>query len=137
MGIGGVFLFYVFNGIDWSDQLQRIKSANPYWLTLGMGISLLSHWFRAYRATMLYDALNYKISTKNSFYAVLIGYLVNYFIPRAGEVSRCASLSKTNGIPMEKSLGSVVTERVVDMFILLIILLVIVVLQIELIKCIT
>jgi uncharacterized membrane protein YbhN (UPF0104 family) len=70
LGIGGVFLFYVFNGIDWSDQLQRIKSANPYWLTLGMSISLLSHWFRAYRATMLYDALNYKISTKNSIYAV-------------------------------------------------------------------
>lgn len=134
LGIGGVFLFYVFNGIDWSDQLQRIKSANPYWLTLGMSISLLSHWFRAYRATMLYDALNYKISTKNSIYAVLIGYLVNYFIPRAGEVSRCAALSKTDGIPMEKSLGSVVTERVVDMFILLIILLVIVVLQIDLIK---
>ena len=133
LGIGGVFLFYVFNGIDWSDQLQRIKSANPYWLTLGMSISLLSHWFRAYRATMLYDALNYKISTKNSFYAVLIGYLGNYIIPRAGEVSRCVALSKTDEIPMEKSLASVVTERVVDMVILLIILIIIVILQFDLI----
>jgi glycosyltransferase 2 family protein len=131
--IGGVFLFYVFNGIDWSDQLLRIKSANPYWLTLGMSISLLSHWFRAYRATMLYDALNYKISTKNSFYAVLIGYLGNYIIPRAGEVSRCVALSKTDEIPMEKSLASVVTERVVDMVILLIILITIVILQFDLI----
>ncbi|MFY8020424.1 MAG: lysylphosphatidylglycerol synthase transmembrane domain-containing protein [Bacteroidia bacterium] len=134
LAIGILFLSYVFNGIDWNDQLSRMKSANPYWLALGMAVSLLSHWFRAYRGILLYDALGYKTSSKNSFYAVLIGYMANYFIPRAGEVSRCASLSKTDGIPMEKSLGTVVTERVVDMFILLLILLVIFVLQIDLIK---
>jgi uncharacterized protein (TIRG00374 family) len=83
---------------------------------------------------MLYDALNYKISTKNSFYAVLIGYLGNYIIPRAGEVSRCVSLSKTDEIPMEKSLASVVTERVVDMVLLLIILILILILQFDLIQ---
>jgi hypothetical protein len=134
LAIGILFLSYVFNGIDWTDQLRRMKSANPYWLALGMGISLLSHWIRAYRGILLYQALGYKTSSKNSFYAVLIGYMMNYFIPRAGEVSRCASLSKTDGIPMEKSLGSVVTERVVDIFILLVILLVIFILQIDLIK---
>ena len=120
--VGGGFIYYSFKGTDWPDLLDKISQANLTWLTVGISISFLSHWLRAYRATMLYEAMNYQISTKNSLYAVLIGYMMNYFIPRAGEVSRCASLSKTDNLPVEKSLGSVVTERIVDMVLLVIIL---------------
>ncbi len=120
--IGGFFIYFSFKGTDWNDLLSKISEANIFWLVIGMLISLTSHWLRAYRATLLYDAMNYKISTKSSFYAVLIGYMMNYFIPRAGEVSRCASLSKTDNLPVEKSLGSVVTERIVDMVLLILIL---------------
>ena len=122
ISIGGFFLYYVFKDIQWAELLEKMQKANYYWLSIGISISLLSHWIRAYRATLLYDAMQYKISTKNSFYAVLIGYMMNYIIPRAGEVSRCAALRKTNHMPVEKSLGSVVTERIVDMALLLLIL---------------
>ncbi len=120
--IGSFFIYYSFKGTDWSDLFTKISEAKIGWLILGMAISLTSHWLRAYRATLLYDAMNYKVGTKNSLYAVLIGYMMNYFIPRAGELSRCASLSKTDNLPVEKSLGSVVTERIVDMVLLIIIL---------------
>jgi uncharacterized protein (TIRG00374 family) len=101
-----------------------MANANLYWLTLGVLISLVSHWLRALRATQLYSAMQYEVSVTHSFYAVLVGYMMNYIIPipRAGEVSRCASLSKTDDVPVEKSLGSVVTERLVDMVLLLLIL---------------
>jgi uncharacterized membrane protein YbhN (UPF0104 family) len=59
--------------------------------------------------------------------------MMNYIIPRAGEVSRCAALSKTDDVPVEKSLGSVVTERLVDMVILVLILGTIFLLQINII----
>lgn len=113
---------FVFRDIEWSDLFSRIASANLYWLGLGMLISVLSHWIRAYRAIQLYQAMGFNVPVSNSFAAVLIGYFMNYFIPRAGEVSRCAALAKTDQLPLEKSLGSVVTERVVDMLILLLIL---------------
>lgn len=119
--VGGFFIYIAFKGTDWNDLLLKISDANWVWLSIGMLVSLLSHWVRGYRATLMYDAMNYKVSNKNSFYAVIIGYMMNYFIPRAGEVSRCASLSKTDGLPVEKGLGSVVTERLVDMAILLLI----------------
>lgn len=122
LSIGGFFLYFVFRDIQWAELLEKMQKANYYWLSIGILISLLSHWIRAYRATLLYDAMQYKISTKYSFYAVLIGYMMNYIIPRAGEVSRCAALRKTNQMPVEKSLGSVVTERIVDMALLLLIL---------------
>lgn len=120
--VGGGFIYYTFKDTQWHDLLAKMQQANPWWLMVGMGISILSHWIRAYRATLLYDAMHYPVSTKNSFYAVLVGYMMNYFIPRAGEISRCASLSKSDNVPLEKSLGSVVTERLVDMVLLVLIL---------------
>ncbi|MCF8254148.1 MAG: flippase-like domain-containing protein [Bacteroidia bacterium] len=132
--VGGLFLYFVFKDTNWTDLFQKMSSANLYWLALGVFISLISHWIRAYRATLLYDAMHFKISTTHSFYAVLIGYMMNYIIPRAGEVSRCAALSKTDDLPVEKSLGSVVTERIVDMFLLILVLGVIFLIQFDLIS---
>ena len=120
--VGGFFLYFVFRDTHWNELFEKMSGANFNWLAIGVFISLLSHWIRAYRATLLYEAMHYKINTTNSFYAVLIGYMMNYIIPRAGEVSRCAALSKTDSMPVEKSLGSVVTERIVDMALLLLIL---------------
>lgn len=120
--IGAAFLYFVFKGTNWPDLWQKFTHANYWWIAVGLFVSIVSHWFRAYRATMLYDALGYKVSTANSLHAVFIGYFINYFIPRGGEVSRCAALNKTNNLPIEKSLGSVITERLVDMLMLVIIL---------------
>jgi uncharacterized protein (TIRG00374 family) len=131
--VGGFFLFFVFRDTNWNELFQKMSGANFNWLAIGVLISLVSHWLRAYRATFLYEAMQYKVSTTHSFYAVLIGYMMNYIIPRAGEVSRCAALAKTDQMPVEKSLGTVVTERIVDMALLLIILSTIFLLKFDLI----
>jgi len=120
--IGGGFMFYVFKDQNWNELWEKIATANLWWLSLGLLISVFSHWLRAYRAVLMYDAMDYKIKTSHSFYAVLIGYMMNYFIPRAGEVARCASLNKSDNLPIEKSLGSVVTERIFDLIIMLFLL---------------
>lgn len=120
--VGAFFLYFVFKGTDWNDLWVKFEHTNYWWIAAGMSISIFSHYIRAYRATMLYDVLAYKVSTKNSFYAVMVGYMMNYIIPRAGEVSRCAALNKTDDIAVQKSLGTVVTERIFDMVILLAIL---------------
>ncbi len=132
--IGGFFLFFVFGDTNWSELFQKMANANLYWLILGVLISLISHWLRALRATQLYSAMQYEVSVTHSFYAVLVGYMMNYIIPRAGEISRCAALSKTDDMPVEKSLGSVVTERLVDMVLLALILGTIFLLQFDLIS---
>jgi uncharacterized membrane protein YbhN (UPF0104 family) len=66
--------------------------------------------------------LGYDVSTRNSFIAVMIGYLANLFLPRAGEVSRCMVLNRTNKVPVDKLIGTVVVERLVDFIVLLILL---------------
>ena len=120
--IGGFFLYFVFKGIQWSDLSQKLADANYAWIALGMSIGVFSHLIRAWRATMFYKPLGYDVKVSQSFFAVMIGYMMNYIIPRAGEVSRCAVLNRTNDMPVQKTLGTVVTERIVDMVILLLLL---------------
>lgn len=131
--IGGAFLYFVFKGTNWSELTDKIVQTNYYWISIGMLVSVVSHWMRAYRGTMLYRAMSYEVSSLNSMYAVFIGYFVNYFIPRGGEVARCVALSQTNDIPVEKGLGSIITERLVDMVMLVLILGLVFLLQFDLI----
>ena len=130
--IGGYFLYFVFKGTNWAEMQEKLAQANYYWITLGMAVAMLSHYVRGARAVMFYDALGYRVSTKNSVLAVLVGYMMNYIIPRGGEVSRCAALYKTDGVPVDKSLGTVVAERAFDLLILLLLLLIVFVLQFDL-----
>lgn len=65
----------------------------------------------------------------NSFMGVMIGYFANMAIPRMGEFTRCGVVSKYENVPFSKLLGTVVTERVFDMIMLLLLTLVVVVSQ--------
>jgi uncharacterized protein (TIRG00374 family) len=77
--------------------------------------------------------MNYKASTVNSFHAVIIGYLVNMALPRVGEITRPAILGKLEKIPFNKLLGTVLIERVVDIFITLFLAGIIFIIQFQLI----
>jgi uncharacterized protein (TIRG00374 family) len=68
--------------------------------------------------------MGYKSSSKNRFYAVMIGYMINLTIPRAGEASRAVALSKSDGVPFTIGFGTIVSERIVDIIFLLIITLI-------------
>jgi hypothetical protein len=53
--------------------------------------------------------------------AVMIGYFANLALPRLGEVTRCGVLARYEKIPFQKSFGTVVTERAIDLISLMII----------------
>jgi uncharacterized protein (TIRG00374 family) len=116
----GLMLFAIKNlDLNYDKVLNGFKSANYFWLISSLIVSLLSHFIRAIRWNLLLEPLQLKAKNINAFNAVMIGYLFNFAIPRMGEVSRCGILLKTDNIPMDKSLGTVVVERVFDMVILL------------------
>ncbi|RLD75355.1 MAG: TIGR00374 family protein, partial [Bacteroidetes bacterium] len=74
---------------------------------------------RAYRWQFLLEPLGYKPRFANNIMAVLVGYLVNLTIPRAGEVARATAISKYENIPFEKAFGTIVSERIADVIMLL------------------
>jgi len=115
-----LFLLYLaFKGIDLSQVWTDLKHARYGWLLLTLPLGLLSHIFRAWRWNLLIEPLGYKPPLAHTFYAVLSGYLANLALPRMGEVVRCGSLTKTDKVPFDSLLGTVIVERIVDLLMLI------------------
>lgn len=122
-------LYFAFKGQDFSRLTSQLKSANFYWVAVAAIVTMVAHLVRAIRWNMLIEPMGYHPKNSNTFIAVLIGYLANLAFPRLGEVTRCGTLTKTDNIPMDKLIGTVIVERVVDLLSLIIILVLTVLLQ--------
>lgn len=127
LGIGVFFIWWFLLKLDAEQKVaiwQSFLSANWRWVAVVMIISLLSHFVRALRWRLLFKPIGYYPSLGNTFGAVMVTYLANLAFPRLGEVMRCAMLRTSDKIPMEKSVGTVVTERLFDtlMFVVIVLL---------------
>lgn len=121
-----VFLMYiVMKGIDFKRIWADLLAANYFWVVLAMLIGLLAFFARAYRWNLLIEPLGYKPSLSNSYHAVAIGYIANIALPRLGEFSKCVSLNRTNRIPIDSLVGTILIERAIDIITLGFLLLVI------------
>jgi uncharacterized protein (TIRG00374 family) len=116
--IAAALLYWSFtsSGVNWSLIIHYFYQANYFWVLASILIGLFAHVIRGLRWNQLLNSLNYQPSLVSSFMAVMIGYLASFLIPRLGEFSRCISLNKTNKIPVDKSFGTVITERIADLF---------------------
>lgn len=100
---------------------DAFANADYFWVSMSMLVALLSHFLRAYRWNYLLEPLGYKVNLFNATCHVLVGYFANYGIPRMGEVSRCTLASRYDKVPFEIGFGTVITERIVDFMLLLVI----------------
>jgi uncharacterized protein (TIRG00374 family) len=121
--IAVALLFYVFRDIDLKVLISKLKEADFKYVYISIALSLVSHFFRGYRWTLLLKPLGYKLNSIRAFLAVMIGYFANLLVPRMGEVTRCAILKKTDNIPIPASLGNVISERILDLIILILVIL--------------
>ena len=109
-----IFILYYFFGKN-SDSLKRdLLKVDYLYVILSMVFGSWAYVNRGFRWIVLIDALGYKTSKINSVSAVSVGYFTNLFIPRAGEISRCTALNKSDDIPVDKLLGTILIERVID-----------------------
>lgn len=120
--LGGFLVWYSFTIVSPKELLEYFKGANYYWVSLGLLFGVLSHISRAYRWKFLLEPIGFKPSFFNSTMAVLVAYLMNIFLPRAGEVSRAAVMSNYEKIPFEKGFGTIVAERIADLIMLIIVI---------------
>ena len=119
----GILLIY-YSYIN-TTPLERIeiyssmKSADYKFVLLSICLGILSHLSRSIRWQSMLKPLGYKIKISNSIMSVLIAFLSNLGMPRSGEFLRASSLSYYEKIPFEKSFGTIVTERIIDVIILI------------------
>ena len=101
---------------------QHIKNADPKYLLLSCFFGTLSHLSRAHRWKFMLSAMGYKTAFANRFMAVMAAYLANLGIPRSGEFLRAATLTTYEDVPIEKGFGTIISERIADFFMLLLVI---------------
>lgn len=115
----GIFFIWLFlrnlTSPEKKEIIHALKIANYTWIVIAIVLGLFSHWARAMRWRILLEPMGFKPRKLNVFMAVMIGYLANLALPRLGEISKCGILTQYEKIPFNKSFGTVITERAVDL----------------------
>ena len=128
--LGGVILWWTYRDFDWAAVKETWQHGMvPGWIALSLVFEVLSHVVRGVRWRQTLEPLGERPRTSSCIYAIFISYASSLVIPRSGEVVRCGVLKRRDGVSFTKSLGTVVTERVVDMLCVLLIALTVVALQ--------
>ena len=129
LSLSAALLYLAFRKVDLGSVFTQLKSAKYSWLILSLTFTIISFFSRARRWILIIRPLGYNPGLINTYHAVLTGYLVNFGLPRVGEITRCVALGRKEKIPSDKLIGTVIAERAFDFLSLIIILLLVLVLR--------
>ena len=120
--IGVLIFLWIYEKTDPGKLWNLLCSGIHYqWIVLSLILCGLGEVVRGIRWKQLITPLGETPRTSNLIYSVFVNYLINLILPRMGEVSRCAIINKYEKISFTKTIGTLITERAVDLFSLLII----------------
>jgi len=118
----GIYLFWVFfaNMSQTAKAIffKAIQEANYGIILISLIGGFIAYLSRAYRWKYVLEPLGYQTKFWNRYHAIMIGYVVNLTIPRAGEASRSAILQRSDNVPFSVSFGTIIAERAVDLVLL-------------------
>lgn len=118
-GIGLGLFWLAMQGVEDPEALKRdMRSAQWWGIAASFVMGYLAIVSRGLRWNLLLAPMGHHPSPARSVHAVAFSYFANAFVPRSGEVARCAALNQTDDIPVDQLLGTVITERVVDFLML-------------------
>jgi uncharacterized protein (TIRG00374 family) len=131
-GLGLGLMYWQFSNFtpkQKEDFFTALQTADYKWFVLAVIVGALAHLSRAIRWQQLLFPLGKKAGLGNRFYAVMVGYLANYGLPRSGEFVRSGLLLESDDVPFSEAFGTVIVERIVDMLCLGIVFLLILIFE--------
>lgn len=118
--IAGGLLYWMYRDFDFVEAKRIfLHEMNIGWLFASLIPITVSHVLRGLRWLITLEPLGYRPKKGDSVDSIFVAYAANVVVPRVGEVSRCAVLSQYDKVPFNKSLGTLVAERLVDMLLVL------------------
>ena len=113
--MAGVILWWMYRGIKWDDVKQALESDMSWtWMLLSFPFGIMAQVFRALRWKQALAPLGEKPRLHTCINAVFISYGSSLVVPRVGEMLRCGILRRWEGTNFSRGIGTVVTERVID-----------------------
>jgi glycosyltransferase 2 family protein len=137
LGIGVFLTYWQYNKMTAVQKdffVDSIKTANYIYLIPVFIMAIISHISRSIRWRYLMKPMGCTPKLSDTFAIVMIGYLVNSLVPRAGEIAKCTLLGKKEDKPVDKLIGTVLIERAIDLLCYAAVIIVTVILQFDRIK---
>jgi len=120
--ISAVFMYLAVRKVDFHEMMNSFAKAEYWYILPALAIIFFSHWLRAVRWRYLMEPIA-PVKLNRLFSALLIGYMGNAFLPaHLGELIRVYIIGKKENISASTVLGTVIVERIVDVFTLLLLL---------------
>ncbi len=120
LGLG--ILWWMYRGTDWSEFWQRVTQEMKWeWMLFSLVFGVTAQTFRARRWKLALEPVGEHPRLRTCVDSIFISYAASLVVPRVGEVARCGMLKRKDGTSFTKSLGTVVTERVVDSLLIMLI----------------
>lgn len=118
--LGGGILYWMYRDFDFESLRSTfIHDMNWWWMGFSLIFGISAQVFRGLRWKQTLAPLGEHPKTMDCIHAVFLSYASSIIIPRIGEVARCGILTKYDGTSFTKSLGTVVTERIIDSIVVL------------------
>jgi len=122
VALGGFILYWVYRDFDFARAKEVLLHGTKWgWMLFSLFFGVMSHVFRGWRWKQTLAPLGAYPKTSDCVDAIFVSYAANLVLPRVGEVSRCGMLAKYDDVSFAKSLGTVVTERLIDTLTILLI----------------
>lgn len=118
LGIG--ILWWMYRGTDRAACSAALQRMNWGWMLFSLVFGLLAQQMRAWRWRLTLAPMGYLARRRVCEDAIFLSYASSLVVPRIGEVARCGTLLHTEGVPFAKAVGTVVTERVIDSLVILV-----------------
>ena len=131
--MAAAILWWMYRGIRWDDVQQALESEMSWtWMLLSFPFGIMAQVFRALRWKQVLAPLGEKPRLRTCINAVFVSYASSLVVPRVGEMLRCGILRRWEGTNFSRGIGTVVTERVIDSTMVILLALVTIACQIPL-----
>lgn len=113
-------LFYLaFRHTEWAKLRDDFNDANWSILLLSAALGFYAYVARGFRWNLLLRSMAFNIQSPwSAVHGIALGYFSNLLIPRSGELFRCTAMHRAERIPVDRLLGTVILERLVDLIML-------------------
>ena len=122
LGVSAFLMWYALKELDFEKMWAEFLNADYWWVLVSLAMGVLAYVSRAIRWQMQIKPTGYYPSLRNTYSAMMIGYVANLVLPRMGEVVRCSVLRRTDGVPVNTGFGTVIAERIIDLVMLLVVI---------------
>ena len=113
-------LWWMYRGIRWEELVDALSHKMSWtWMLLSMPFGILAQVLRAMRWRQVLAPTGEKPRLSTCTHAIFLSYASSLVVPRVGEVLRCGVLRRYEGTNFTLSVGTVVTERIIDTLLIL------------------